>query len=152
MVEKTNRLLVALGGNAIKKSNEEGSADDQFRNVEITCKQIIEILNRSSNNQSVIITHGNGPQAGNLAIQQEEGKDLIPSQPLDIIGAMTQGQIGYMIQQTMQNFLKKEGLETPVITVATQVLVDKNDSEFVGENASKPIGPFYTEGESLYLK
>jgi carbamate kinase len=152
MVEKTNRLLVALGGNAIKKSNEEGSADDQFRNVEITCKQIIEILNRSSNNQSVIITHGNGPQAGNLAIQQEEGKDLIPSQPLDIIGAMTQGQIGYMIQQTMQNFLKKEGLETPVITVATQVLVDKNDSEFVGENASKPIGPFYTEGESQYLK
>ncbi|RLI22223.1 carbamate kinase [Candidatus Bathyarchaeota archaeon] len=139
-------IVIALGGNAIKKASEEGTAEQQFRNVKVTCKHILEIVKRG---YRVVITHGNGPQVGNLLIQQEEAKGLVPPQPLDILGAMTQGQIGYMLQQTLTNYLKREGLNIPVITVITQVLVNKNDPDF--NNPSKPIGPFYTRKEAEKL-
>lgn len=139
-------IVVALGGNAIKRAEERGTAEEQFRNVRETCKHILAIIKKG---YKVVITHGNGPQAGNLLIQQEEASKNVPPQPLDIVGAMTQGQIGYMLQQTLINYLKEAGLNTPVATVLTQVLVDKNDPDF--HNPSKPVGPFYTEEEARKL-
>jgi len=144
--ENGMKVVVALGGNAIKQAYERGTAEEQFRNIRVTCKRILEMVKRG---YSVIITHGNGPQAGNLLIQQEEGRNLVPSQPLDVVGAMTQGQIGYMLQQTLINYLKDAGLDVPVVTMVTQVLVDKEDPDF--KDPSKPVGPFYSEEEAERL-
>lgn len=152
MNSRSKVLVVALGGNAIKQADEVGTAEEQFRNIQTTCRHILEMIR---DGYTVIITHGNGPQVGNLMIQQEEGGEIVPPQPLDILGAMTQGQIGYMIQQTLINYLREAGGELskiPVVTVVTQVLVDKNDPEFVGENATKPVGPFYSERKAMALR
>ena len=145
-IEMNKTIVIALGGNAIKKADEEGTAQQQLQNVKVTCKHILEIIKRG---YRVVITHGNGPQVGNLLIQQEEARKLVPPQPLDILGAMTQGQIGYMLQQTLTNYLRKEGLNMPVATVITQVLVNKDDPDF--NNPSKPVGPFYTRKEAEKL-
>jgi carbamate kinase len=91
----------------------------------------------------VVITHGNGPQAGSLMIQQEEASHLVPPQPLDVIVAMTQGQIGYMFQQSLRNLLMKHGSRKQVATIATRVVVDRDDPDF--SDPSKPVGPFYDE-------
>ena len=104
-------IVVALGGNAIKQADERGTAEEQFKNVETTCAQLVSMLRFG---HRLVITHGNGPQAGNLLLQQEGALGEVPAQPLDIVGAMTQGQIGYMFQQTMQNMLWKEKLPLPV--------------------------------------
>lgn len=93
-------IVVALGGNAIKKAEEKGTAEEQFRNVRETCRQILEIIKRG---RRVVITHGNGPQAGNVLIQQEEGSKLVLPQSLDMVGAMTQGQIGYIGWRSSRN-------------------------------------------------
>ena len=136
-------ILIALGGNAILRCSDRGTAKEQFNNIRESCKHILEIIKLG---YRVVITHGNGPQVGNLLIQHENAKEIVPPQPLDILVAMTQGQIGYMIQQTLENLMRKEGLNIPVITVITQVLVHKNDPNF--KNPSKPVGPFYTEEEA----
>lgn len=94
----------------------------------------------------VVITHGNGPQVGNILIQNLHSQDLVPAMPLDVCGAKSQGLIGYMIQQSLHNELAKEGVNVPVVTVLTQVIVDENDPAF--KNPTKPIGPFYTEEEA----
>jgi carbamate kinase len=94
----------------------------------------------------VVITHGNGPQVGNILIQNLHSQDLVPAMPLDVCGAKSQGLIGYMIQQSLHNELAKEGINVPVVTVLTQVIVDENDPAF--RNPTKPIGPFYTEEEA----
>jgi carbamate kinase len=139
-------VVVALGGNAIKTADDEGTAQEQFRNVRNACRQILELIR---DGYRIVITHGNGPQAGNLLLQQEEGMNLVPPQPLDVLVAMTQGQIGYMLQQTMMDLLAKANMKIPVATVVTQVLVDQNDPDFI--NPSKPVGPFYTKRESEEL-
>jgi len=146
------RILVALGGNAIKQAHEKGTPEEQFRNCAITCKLLAEIVKKMGKDDRLIITHGNGPQAGNLMVQQEEAKHIVPAQTMDIIGAMTQGQIGYMLQQTLMNYLRDLGIDTPVCEVVNQVLVDKNDPEFFGEAASKPVGNFFTEEEAIRIK
>jgi len=146
------RLLIALGGNAIKQAHERGTTEEQFRNCDITTELIAQIVKRMKPEDRLIITHGNGPQAGNLLVQQEAGKDLVPAQLMDVVGAMTQGQIGYMLQQTLMKHLKEAGLNVPVAAVVNQVLVDKNDPEFFGEVASKPVGDFFTEEEAKKLK
>lgn len=146
------RLLVALGGNAIKQAHERGTTAEQFRNCEITARLLAKIVKRMKPEDRLIITHGNGPQAGNLLVQQEAGKDLVPAQDMDVVGAMTQGQIGYMLQQTLTNHLRKLGINTPVCGVVNRVLVSKDDPEFDGENASKPVGNFLTEEEAAQLK
>lgn len=132
------RVLVALGGNAIKQPDERGTFEEQMKNVEIACKQIA-LLVRHGND--LVITHGNGPQVGNLAIQQEAAADQVPPQPLFILGAMTQGQIGYMMQQNLHNILDGDGKQ--VAAIVTQVLVSPADPDF--KDPTKPVGPFYTE-------
>ena len=139
-------LVVALGGNAIKQADQEGTTQEQFENVRETAKAIFKIIEEGE--YKVIVTHGNGPQAGALLIQQEDS-DRVPAQDMHVVGAMTQGQIGYMIQQELENELRKNDMEdVPVSTVINQVRVDEDDPEFEGENASKPVGPFYTEEEA----
>lgn len=122
-----------------------------MKNVDITAKHIVDII-KANPHIHIVLTHGNGPQAGNLSLQQDLGKERIPPQPLDIVGAMTQGQIGFMFQNCLQNHLKVQGINIPVVSVVNQVLVDKNDPEFTGENASKPVGNFLTEQEAMTLK
>jgi len=90
------RLLIALGGNAIKQAHESGTAEEQFRNCMVTTRLIAKIVRRMKPEDRLVITHGNGPQAGNLLVQQEMGREKVPPQPMDVVGAMTQGQIGYM--------------------------------------------------------
>jgi len=145
--EDKKLVVIALGGNAIKQAHEKGTAEEQFKNVEITCEQLVKM---NALGYKLIITHGNGPQAGTLLIQQEEGKELVPAMPMDIVGAMTQGQIGYMFQNTLQNYFMQKGKNIPITTVVTQVLVKEDDPDF--NDPSKPVGPFYTEEEAMKLK
>lgn len=140
------KVLIALGGNAIKQANEKGTYEEQMRNIRKTCENIVRIVKKG---YKVAITHGNGPQVGALLIQQEEAKNIVPPQPMDICGAMTQGQIGYMLQQTLLNMLRREGLNIPVATVVTQVLVNKGDPDF--KDPHKPVGPFYDYETAMRL-
>jgi len=146
------RILVALGGNAIKQADQKGTPEEQFRNCATTCKLLAEIIKKMEKDDRLVITHGNGPQVGNLMVQQEEAKNIVTAQTMDIVGAMTQGQIGYMLQQTLMNCLRDLGIETPVCGVVNQTLVDKNDPEFFGEATSKPIGNLFTEEEAMKIK
>ena len=146
------RLLIALGGNAIKQADEAGTAEEQFRNCLTTTQHIAQVVKRMGPNDRLIITHGNGPQAGNLLVQQDLGQSKVPAQTMDIVGAMTQGQIGFMLQQTLQNSLREMGLNVPVAAIVNQVLVSKDDREFTGDVASKPVGNFFTEEEAKKLK
>ena len=130
--------MIALGGNAIKQPHERGTFQEQMRNVETAAVQIAEI---ARNGYEIAITHGNGPQVGNLAIQQEQGAHMVPQQPLVVLGAMTQGQIGYMMQQSLNNLLADDGKE--VATVVTQVVVSRDDPDF--QDPTKPVGPYYGE-------
>jgi len=134
------KIVIALGGNAIKERNQKGSAEEQLENLRRSCSHMMKVIKRG---YPVVITHGNGPQVGNLLIQQERSVREIPPQPLDVCDAMTQGQIGYMIQQTLVNELKDAGINRDVVTLITQVMVDKEDQGFL--NPTKPIGPFYSK-------
>jgi len=146
------RILIALGGNAIKQSDEEGTTENQLRNCEKTTKLLAEIIKSMGKDDRLVMTHGNGPQAGNLMVQQEIAKNVVPPHPMDVVGSMTQGQIGYMLQQTLRNHLTELDIKIPVCSVVTQVVVDKNDPEFLGESASKPVGEFFTEEEAEQFK
>ena len=133
----SKRIVVALGGNAILRSKELSSYDEQFENVRRTCRQIVQLV---AEGFQPIFTHGNGPQVGNLLIQNEAAAHLVPAVPLDVCGAETQGQIGYMIQQALRNELRAAQLSRPVVSVVTQALVDADDPAFA--QPVKPIGPF----------
>jgi carbamate kinase len=146
------KLLIALGGNAIKQAHEKGTPEEQFGNCIKTTKLMADIVSTMGEGDRLIITHGNGPQAGNLLLQQDMGKGAVPAQTMDIVGAMTQGHIGYMLQQTLGNFLKDKGLNVPVVAVVNQVLVREGDPQFFGDAASKPVGNFMTAAEARQLK
>ncbi len=125
----------------------KGTLARQFRNVDATARQIADLV---KHHYKVVITHGNGPQAGSLLIQQEHAETLVPGQPLDICDAMTQGQIGYMLQNRLwyhlQHYCKRV---IPVCTVITQVEVDAHSEGF--RRPTKPIGPFHTQREAEEL-
>ncbi len=137
MTRADTRIVVALGGNAILRSKQLDSYTDQFDNIQRTCRQIAELI---ADGYQPILTHGNGPQVGNLLIQNEAASHLVPAVPLDVCGAETQGQIGYMIQQALKNEMRARGLAQPVASLVTQVLVDADDPAFA--TPVKPIGPF----------
>jgi carbamate kinase len=145
MVEKPI-LLIAFGGNALIKKGQKGTAAEQFKNLELPMRQIA----RLSRKYKIVITHGNGPQVGNLLLQQESC-DKVPKMPLEIIGAMTQGQIGYMLESSLDTALMEIGIEDQqqFVTIITYVVVDENDSGF--KSPTKPIGPFYSEKEAKKL-
>ena len=140
-------IVIALGGNAIKQADEKGTVEEQRANIATTSEQLVAMLKYGNR---LVITHGNGPQAGNLLIQQEAGVAEVPAQPMDVVGAMTQGQIGYMFQQTMQNMLWDEQIPLPVVSIVNQVLVSEDDPDY--QDPSKPVGPFYTREEAEKIK
>jgi carbamate kinase len=129
------KLVIAIGGNAIEIPYQETNINEKLRNINIVCKQIAELIKRG---YKVLITHGNGPQIGNLLLQQMKTK---VKRSLSEMTAITQAEIGYFIQQSILNFLN----DAKVATVITQVLVDINDPAF--KNPTKPIGPLFTENE-----
>jgi len=139
-------MLIAFGGNALIQSGQKGTAEEQFENLKLTMGQIAKL----SKNYKIVITHGNGPQVGNLLLQQESC-DEVPKMPLEIIGAMTQGQIGYMIESSLDTAFMEldEGIEQHFVTLITYTVVDENDPGF--QNPTKPIGPFYTEEQTKAL-
>jgi carbamate kinase len=139
--------VVALGGNAIIQKGQEGNIKQQFTNTRKTLTGIMELIKRGYH---PVITHGNGPQVGNLFLMVEATKDVVPSLPLGVCVADTQGQMGYMIQQSLQNRLTQEGYDYQVITVVTQVVVDRNDPAFA--HPTKPIGPFYSQEEGKHIE
>ncbi|GAF71353.1 unnamed protein product, partial [marine sediment metagenome] len=119
--QSTKHIVIALGGNAILKAHQKGILEEQLENIRITCEQIIEMI---AEGHKIIITHGNGPQVGALLIQQEEAHSRVPAMPMDVCGAMSQGQIGYMLEQVLHNLLQAKGVNRDVLTVITQVMVD----------------------------
>lgn len=142
-------VVVALGGNAILQPGQKGTFEEQMANVHVTCEQLVHMV--ESGKYRVVVTHGNGPQVGNLLLQNEAGKHVAAPMPLFVCGAESQGLIGLMIQQNLVNLLVAQGKgNIPVATLVTQVVVDKNDPAF--SNPTKPVGPFYSEKEALSLK
>ena len=147
MSKKKPIILIALGGNALVQKGQAGTAAQQLENLKMPMGQIAQL----SENYRIIITHGNGPQVGSLLLQQESC-DLVPKMPLEIIGAMTQGQIGYMIESSLDTALMDLGTDMQhyFVTLITYVVVDENDPAF--KNPTKPIGPFYTEAQAAQLR
>ncbi|MHA1214858.1 MAG: carbamate kinase [Candidatus Hodarchaeales archaeon] len=146
-------VVIALGGNAMIQGKQKGTIEEQITNVTETAKQIMKVIP----NFRVIITHGNGPQVGNIMLQMEAGSHEPynrPVLPMDVCGAMTQGQIGYLIQNILGNLLVTEGPPSrlnpeekiKVATIVTQVVVAKDDPAF--QNPTKPVGPFYTKEQA----
>lgn len=140
-------LVVALGGNAILRPGQKGTAADQRQNLHSTSRQLVRLIQRG---HQVVVTHGNGPQVGAILLQQEAGRATgVPPMPLDVCGAESQGLLGYLIQQSLYNELVKANIEKSVVTVLTQTVVDPGDRAF--SNPTKPIGPFYSEQEAQRL-
>ena len=139
-------IVIALGGNAIVQPGQKGTFAEQIANLRMSCRQIAEIIRRG---HRVVLTHGNGPQVGNILIQNEAARDQVPPMPLDVLGAESQGEIGYLLQRELQQELRQRGINTSVVSLVTQVVVDPNDPAF--QDPTKPVGPFYKEREALSL-
>lgn len=139
-------LLIALGGNALIKKGQEGTIQQQFENLRVPIRQIAEL----SEEFRIVITHGNGPQVGNMMLQQESCKK-VPKLPLEILVAQTQGQIGYMIESAIDEALMEMGInDRLLVSLITYVVVDKNDPGF--KNPTKPIGPAFSRQEASFLE
>ena len=142
-------IVVALGGNAILQPGQKGTFEEQMANVHVTCEQLAQMVD--SGKYKIVVTHGNGPQVGNLLLQNEAGKDVAAPMPLFVCGAESQGLIGFMMQQNLGNLLAEKGKGgIPIATVVTQVVVDKDDPAFT--NPTKPVGPFYSADEAKALE
>jgi len=139
-VENKGLVVIALGGNAFLQKGQKGTIEEQWNNVVKAMKQIADIIEKG---YKVLLTHGNGPQVGNILEWMEALKDRIPPLTMDFANAMTQGWIGYMIQQALSNELKRRGINKQIVTIVNQVLVDKNDPAF--KNPTKYVGPYYDE-------
>ncbi|MFO7924755.1 MAG: carbamate kinase [Bacteroidales bacterium] len=137
--------VVALGGNALLRGDQAGTIDEQEQNTSDTLENLVFLLKEGYN---LVITHGNGPQVGNILMRNDAGEQNygIPQMPLDICVADSQGGIGYMIERIMLNVLRKHNLNREIVTLATMVEVDKNDEAFM--NPSKRVGKIYTKDQA----
>jgi len=143
----TERLVIALGGNALQSKDSAPTAEAQLEVVRRTAQHIAEISRRG---YEMAVVHGNGPQVGRILLASETAKGTVPPMPFDVCGAMSQGYIGYHIQQALKYALSIRGRNYPVVTLATQVVVDERDPAF--QNPTKPIGGFCTEEEAKQLE
>lgn len=141
------KIVIALGGNALQSGKSEATAEAQLEVVKKTCEYIADI---SCKGYEIGLVHGNGPQVGRILLASETAKDVTPAMPFDVCGAMSQGYIGYHLQQALKYALNKRDKNIPVLTVATQMIVEKKDPAF--QNPTKPIGPFYSEEEAKALE
>ncbi|MCK4749799.1 MAG: carbamate kinase [Bacteroidales bacterium] len=141
--------VVALGGNALLRGDQEGTIDEQEQNTTETLENLVFLLNEG---YDLVITHGNGPQVGNILMRNEAGEQVygIPPMPVDICVADSQGGIGYMIERMLRNVLSKHSIVKEVVTLVTMAEVDKEDPAF--SNAKKRIGKIYTEAEAKALE
>jgi carbamate kinase len=137
--------VVAFGGNALLRGNQKGTIDEQEANAYAACENLTKLMGK---NYNLVVTHGNGPQVGNILLANTAGHKLygMPDMPLDISVAYSQGFIGYVIEQQLRNVLMAKDMDRDIISIITQVLVNKDDPAF--ENPTKPIGPFYTKEEA----
>jgi carbamate kinase len=145
--DRTMTFVIALGGNCILRAGQRGTIEEQYENLRHTAEQLLGLLSSGSR---IVITHGNGPQVGNLLLASTMAQTVVPPMPLDICVAATEGFMGYMIQNTLANCLRQAGKPHNITTVVSQVVVDRNDPAF--QSPSKPIGPFYTESEAARLR
>lgn len=139
----SKKIVVALGGNAILQAGQKGTFENQYENVKTSTKFLAKLIQEG---HKLVITHGNGPQVGNILLQNEEAKDVVPALPLDVLNGQSQGFIGYMMVQALETELKSLGVDVPVVNLLTRVEVSKDDPDF--KEPSKPIGPFYSKEES----
>ena len=141
-LKNNKKVVIALGGNALMQKYDSGSAEEQFKQ---TRKSLDPLFHFIEKNYNICITHGNGPQVGLELLKNEATADEIPALPLGVLIAHTQGGIGYIIQQSLQNLLSKKGLEKEVVTFISQVKVDPNDpklkdpTKFIGKHYDKEI-------------
>ena len=138
-----SKIVIALGGNALQSGNGPATAEAQLEVVRKTCEHIAQI---SDMGYELAIVHGNGPQVGRILLASETAREVTPAMPFDVCGAMSQGYIGYHLQQGLKHALNLRNRDIPVVTVATQVIVEENDPAF--DDPTKPICPFYTESEA----
>jgi len=136
-------VLIAMGGHAFMQRDEVGTIEEHERNAERIAKLLMIMVQKGYH---LVITHGNGPQVGSLLIQNEQCRDLVPAMPLDVLVSMTEGSLGYILQQSLLNQLRQLEIKRYVVTVVTQVVVDENDPAF--EQPNKPIGPFLDKEEA----
>ena len=141
------RIVIALGGNALQSKDSDSTAEAQLEVVRRTCERIADI---SCAGYEMAVVHGNGPQVGRIVLASETAKDVVPPMPFDVCGAMSQGYIGYHIQQCLHYALAKRNRNVPVVTLATQMVVEQSDPAF--QNPTKPIGAFYSQEEARRLE
>jgi carbamate kinase len=125
----------------------KGTAREQYKNGQKAAKLMVEIIKKG---YELVMVHGNGPQVGNLLLQMESGSNIVPAMPLDVCDAMTEGSMGYKLERAIINELRLNSIDKEVVTVLTEVIVDKNDRAF--QNPTKPIGPFYSKFRADQLK
>jgi carbamate kinase len=138
--------VVAFGGNALITGKQKGTIEEQEENAYKTCERLLVLIDQGG--YDLVITHGNGPQVGNIMLANAAGEKVygVPEMPLDICVAYSQGFIGYVIEQQLRNVLRENDIDRDIITIITQVLVNNDDPAFL--NPVKPIGPFYTKEEA----
>ncbi|WP_414050005.1 carbamate kinase [Macrococcus animalis] len=141
------KVVLALGGNAILRPKQEPTYENQYKNVKEATDRMIEIKKAGHN---IVVTHGNGPQVGNIIAQNEAAKDIIEPLPIFISSAESQGFIGFMIESALKNKLHEEHIDINVITIMTMVEVDREDQAF--NHPTKPIGIFFSEEEAKKLE
>ncbi len=146
MIEGLGLAVIALGGNAILRPGEEATFAVQMRHLHATMRRVVSVMERFS---GMVITHGNGPQVGDILLQNEMARGKVPPMPLDVCVAQSQGQIGYMVQLALMNEMRRAGIETDVICALTAVTIDPGHNN---ERAIKPIGPYYSEQEAVEIK
>jgi carbamate kinase len=144
--EHRQTIVVALGGNAILQPGQVGTFEEQLVNIDSSCRRIARLATEGNR---VVLTHGNGPQVGNILIQNDLAAKLVPPMPMDVCGAETQGQIGYLLQQSLHNHLLRLRTDVAVVTLLTEVVVAESDPAFAAP--SKPVGPFYPEARAREL-
>jgi carbamate kinase len=135
--------LVAVGGNSLIRAGEKGTVREQLANTRRTAVAIVGLIRMG---YRLVITHGNGPQVGAQLLRSERASDVAYSQTLDVCGAASQGEIGYLLEQSLQNELAEQGIAVPVVSIITQTLVSPDDPAM--QNPSKPIGPFYSRADA----
>ncbi|MFW5652839.1 MAG: carbamate kinase, partial [Planctomycetota bacterium] len=146
IIDDSRPVVLALGGNAISREGEEGTIDQQFQHTRATAKHVVNLLQAGCR---LVVTHGNGPQVGNVIRRVELARPHIYPLPVDVCVADTQGGMGYMIAQCLNNELRRRGINRTVCTLVTTVQVDEDDPAF--DNPTKPIGSFYAEAEARTL-
>jgi len=143
---KRRLALIAFGGNALLPENQRGIQEEQMKNAEKAARLMAHVVRKG---YELIIVHGNGPQVGNLLIQMEEAVTKVPPYSLDLCDAMTEGSMGFMLERAITNELRRHSIDKEVITLVTQVVVDRNDPAF--DSPTKPVGPFYTRYRAQQL-